>query len=362
LEQTLRKPRPLSLTVAFVSKTAIASAVASGYILIKLTTLLYIMKNKVIIIASACLLAAVGSAVYVSTRPSASAAAKDSASGSVSSASTNPVTAISQEIVTNSSSRRPRPVSEYQELDEKFGVSQVRLAKSITDSWLKYQVSMNQVSELMAADKGKLGEEDEDQAKDPLSSVPGLTLTAEQKAQINAALVKRRATEQDAIRVLQARFAKNRTDVMELVLASDAANHGKMSIAEYQAVRDGKKELLLAMADLEPKDDTIQHPSYRSELPSILDQDQLAVFEEFRNEQAATAESEASDAKRNKSHWDIKKTSNGPNTHALTLEQIDSGLRKLNEATDHEVKLLENMEKLGGLIQKYSDQEVKEGN
>jgi hypothetical protein len=162
--------------------------------------------------------------------------------------------------------------------------------------------------------------------------------------------------------VLQARVTKNRTDVMELVLASDAANHGKMSIAEYQAVRDGKKELLLAMADLEPKDDTIQHPSYRSELPSILDPDQLAVFEEFRNEQAATAESEASDAKRNKSHWDIKKTSNGPNTNALTLEQIDSGLRKLNEATDHEVKLLENMEKLGGLIQKYSDQEVKEGN
>ena len=197
----MRKPRPLSLTVAFVSKTAIASAAASGYTLIKITTLLYIMKNKVIIIASACLLAAGGSAVYVSTRPSASAAAKDSASGSVSSASTNPVTAISQEIVTDSSSRRPRPVSEYQELDEKFGVSQVRLAKSITDSWLKYQVSMNQESELMAADKGKLGEEDEDQAKDPLSSVPGLTLTAEQKAKINAAHVKRRATEQDAIRL-----------------------------------------------------------------------------------------------------------------------------------------------------------------
>ena len=355
------KAAPASLTVVFVSKTAIASAAAGGYTLIKLTILLYIMKNKAIIIASVCLLVAGGSAVYVYTRPSASAAAKGSASGSVLSASTNPVTAISQEIVANSSTRRPRPVSEYQELDEKFGVSQVRLAKSITDSWLKYQVSINQESELMAADKGKLGEEDEDQAKDPLSSVPGLTLTAEQKAQINAAHVKRRATEQDAIRVLQARFTKNRTDAMELVLARDAANHGKMSIAEYQAVLDGKKELLLAMDDLKFKDDTIQHPFYRSELPSILDQDQLAVFEEFRNEQAATAESEASDEERNKPHWGIK-TLNGPDTHALTLEQIDSGLRKLNELQDSKVKMLENIEKLDGVIQKCSDQGVGQGN
>jgi hypothetical protein len=96
------KAAPASLTVAFVSKTAIASAAAGGYTLIKLSTLLHIMKNKVIIIASACLLVAGGSAVYVSTRPSASAAAKDSASGSISSASTNPVTAISQEIGANS--------------------------------------------------------------------------------------------------------------------------------------------------------------------------------------------------------------------------------------------------------------------
>ncbi len=356
------KAAAASLTVAFVSETAIASAAAGGYTFIKITTLFYIMKNKAIIIASACLLVAGGSAVYVSTRPSASAAAKDSASGSVLSASTNPVTAISQKIVANSSSRRPRPVSEYQELDEKFGVSQVRLAKSATDSWLKCKVSMNQLSELMAADKGKLGKEDKDQAKDPLSSVPGLTLTAEQKAKINAAHVKRKATEQDAIRVLQARFTKNRTDVMELVLACDAANHGKMSIAEYQGVLDGKKELMLAMTGLEPKDDTIQHPFYRSELPSILDQDQLAVFEEFRNEQAASAEIEASDAKRNKSLLGIGNASNGPNTHARTLEQIDSGLRKFHESTDSRIKMLEKLKKLDGLIQKYSDREVKEGN
>jgi hypothetical protein len=161
--------------------------------------------------------------------------------------------------------------------------------------------------------------------------------------------------------VLQARVTKNRTDAMELVLARDAANHGKMSIAEYQAVRDGKKELLLAMADLKFKDDTIQHPFYRSELPSILDQDQLAVFEEFRNEQAATAESEASDEERNKPHWGIK-TLNGPDTHALTLEQIDSGLRKLNEVQDSKVKMLENIEKLDGVIQKCSDQGVGQGN
>jgi hypothetical protein len=126
-------------------------------------------------------------------------------------------------------------------------------------------------------------------------------------------------------------------------------------------VRDGKKELLLAMDDLKFKDDTIQHPFYRSELPSILDQDQLAVFEEFRNEQAATAESEASDEERNKAHRGIK-TLNGPDTHAQTLEQMDSLLRKLNEQQDSKVKMLEKSKKLDELIQKYSDQGVGQGN
>jgi RNA polymerase sigma factor (sigma-70 family) len=351
------KAAPASLTVAFVSKTAIASAAAGGFTLIKLTTLLYIMKNKAIIIASACLLVAGGSAVYISTRPPASAAAKDSASGPVSSASKDPVSAISQEIVAKSSSRRPRPVSEYQELDEKFGVSQVRLAKSATDTWLKFVVSVNQVKEFVAARKGQLREENKDQANDPLSSVPGLTLTAEQKAKINAALVKRKTTEHDANRALQARFTKNRTDVMELVLASDAANHGKMSIAEYQAVLDGKKELLRAMASLKLEHDTIQNPFYRSELPSILDQDQLAVFEKFRNEQAVAAESEAIDEQL--VILGIENTSDGPTADARTLEQIDSDLRKMNEATNSGVKI---MEAIGDLTPKTSDQGVKEGN
>ena len=361
------KAAPASLTVAFVSKTAIASAAAGGYTLIKLSILLYIMKNKVIIIASACLLVAGGSAVYVSTRPSASAATKESASGSISSASTNPVTAISQEIGADSSSRRPHPVSEYQELDEKFGVSRVRLAKSATDSWLKTLVGMNQIIELTAVQKGtlrRLGKGDEDQAKDPLSSVPGLTLTAEQKAKISAAHVKRKATEQDALRVLQARFTKNRTDVMELVLVNDAAKHGKMSIAEYQAVLDGKKELILAMNSLEPnglkaKDDTIQHPFYRSELPSILDQDQLAVFEKFRNEQASASESKASDAQESVVLLGIGNASIGQEADAPTLEQIDSLLREMNEVTDSGVKSLEAS---GGLVQEFLDQGGKLGN
>ena len=351
------KAAPASLTVAFVSKTAIASAAAGGFTLIKLTTLLYIMKNKAIIIASACLLVAGGSAVYISTRPPASTAAKESASSPVSSASKDPVTAISQEIVTNSSSRRPRPVSEYQELDEKFGVSQVRLAKSATDSWLKYMVGFNQLSALTAATKDKLGKGDKDKAGDLLSSVPGLTLTAEQKAKINAAHVKRQAKEQDTIRVLQARFTKNRTDVLELVLASDAANRGKMSIAEYQAVLDGKKELLLAMASLEPEDDTIHHPFYRSELPSILDQDQLAVFEKFRNEQAVAAGSGASVVKQ--PILGIKEISDGPKADAETLEEIDTDLRKMNVVSDSVLKMAEAMV---DMIPKTSEGGVEEGN
>lgn len=338
------KAAPASLTVAFVCKTAIGSAAVGGFTLIKFITLLSIMKNKAIIIAAVCLLAAGGSAVYISNRSSASSSAattvaKDLATSSGVAAAKDPVTAMSQELATNSSSRRPRPVSEYPELDEKFGVSQVRLAKSATDGWLKFAVSTNHMNELFTALEGKSGEEDKEETADPLSSVPGLTLTAEQKAKVKAALAKRNAAERAASLVIQARFTKNRTDVMELLLASDAANHGKMSIADYQVVLDGKKELLLAMAGLRPNDDSIQHPFYRSELPSILDQDQLALFEKFLSEQAPATASQPAVGKSYGLY--IKKISDGPNKDAPTLEKIDAGLRKINSATDAGLKMAE---------------------
>jgi RNA polymerase sigma factor (sigma-70 family) len=102
-------------------------------------------------------------AVYISTRPPASATARDSASGAATSAS-------------------------------------------------------------LHAQDSKSKEEDKISANDRLSSIPGLDLTAEQNALVEAAQVNRKATEQDAITAWQSRFTKNRTDVMELVLAG----HGVM--------------------------------------------------------------------------------------------------------------------------------------
>ena len=340
------KAAPASLTVAFVSKTAIASAAAGGFTLIKLTTLLYIMKNKAIIIVSVCLLAAGGSAVYISARPLASAAAKGSVSGSVSSASNDPGTAISQELVANSSSRRPRPVSEYPELDEKFGVSQVRLAKHATDNWLKFVVDVNKMTSIFHADMAKAGEKSKGKIDNLLYGIPGLTLTAEQKAKIDAAQVKWKVTEDDAVRVLQARFTKNRTDVMELLLAGDAAKQGKMSVAEYQAVLSDKKELMLAVVGIIPDNCTIQNPFYRSELPSILDQDQLAVFEKFRNEQAVEGKSKAPFGQE---MLGIKKTSDGPKAEAQTLEQTIAELKKMNIMVESGLKMAEALGKTSGL-------------
>ena len=334
------KAAPASLTVSFVSKTAIATAAASGIGLIKLTTLLYIMKNKAIIIASVCLLVAGGSAIYISTRPSVSAAAKDSASGPVSSVPKDPVTTISEEIVANSSSRRPRPVSQYPELDEKFGASQVRLAKSVSDQWINYCVDNQKMNASIHVQDSKSKEEDKNSANDRLSSIPGLNLTAEQKAHVEAAQVNRKATEQDAITALQSRFTKNRTDVMELVLASDAVTRGKMSVSDFQAMLDDKEDLILAMEGLDPGDDTIQHPFYRRILPTILDPNQLAVFEKFRSEQAAKlGRKEIETTMR---ILGIKRTSDGTKKQQpRTLERMDLELRTLNAATSAAVKLLD---------------------
>ena len=304
------------------------------------------MKNKAIIIASVCLLAAGGSAVYISTRPSASAAAKNSVSGSVSSASNIPATAISPEIVANSSSLRPRPVIEYPELDKKFGASQVLLAKHATDSWLKFGEDMNKLREIMVSDVANAGEEDKDKKDHPLSSVPGLTLTAEQNAKINAAYVKWKATEDDAARMLLARFTKNRTDFMELLLAGDAWIKGKMSLAEYKAVVVGKDELIREVSVFKLEHNTIQHPFYRSELSSILDQDQLAVFEKFRDEQAGETDSDASVVQQ---IIGIKKTPDGFHVDARTLELFTSSLKKANMFTDSALKITEVMDETSNL-------------
>ena len=336
------KAAPASLTVAFVSKTAIASAAAGGFTLIKLTTLLYIMKNKAIIITSVCLLAAGGSAVYISTRPSASLSsssavtiAKDLATDSVTAISKDPSTSISEKIAVNSPGRRPRPVSEYQDLEAKFGASRVRLVKSATDSFMKMADTIVSIQEFKFAQEGKEGKEGKgprvkfnlgmDGTDDPLSSVPGLILSAEQKTQVEAMEARLLTKKMESLSVIQSGLVKSRTNVMELMLSSDAANRGEMSITDFQAVLDHQKELLVSVEAAFPAGDTIQHQMYRSDLPSILDQDQMAVFEKFRSEQAA-AGGQVTDL--TLGPLGIRMVSDGPKADAQTLEQIDEDLRK----------------------------------
>ena len=349
------KAAPASLTVAFVSKTAIASAAAGGFTLIKLTTLLYIMKNKAIIITSVCLLAAGGSAVYISTRPSASASsssavtiAKDLATDSVTAISKDPSTSISEKIAVNSSARRPRPVSEYQDLEAKFGASRVRLVKSATDSFMKMADTIVSIQEFKSAQEGREGKGPRvkfnlgmDGTDDPLSSVPGLILSAEQKTQVEALEARLFTKKMESLSVIQSGLVKSRTNVMELMLSSDAANRGEMSITDFQAVLDHQKELLVSVEAVFPAGDTIQHQMYRSDLPSILDQDQMAVFEKFRSEQAAAGE-QVTDL--TLGPLGIRMVSDGPKADAPTLEQIDEDLRKGAKTCAAMLKVIEAVE------------------
>ena len=127
---------------------------------------------------------------------------------------------------------------------------------------------------------------------DPLASVTDLTLSDEQKAKVKAVRAKQMAKEIDASRAALARFSKNRTGVMEMMLASDAANRGQMSPSDYQAVLDRNDVSLVLIENFKPDENTIQNPLYRTELPSILDKDQMVVFEKFRSTQEAEAAKE----------------------------------------------------------------------
>lgn len=353
------KAAPASLTFAFVSKTAIASAAAtSGISILKITTLLYLMKNKAIIIASVCLLTAGGATLYLTAKPSSSVAtgssspssaaivAKKSAIGSVTSISKNPVTAMSGDSAKNTSNPRPRPVSDYRELEEKYGASRVRLTKSATDSFMKISDAMVQILEYGLSQEGKEAEGGGlkitmNGNDDPLADVTGLILSDEQKAQVKAMQAKQMATRLDAVRTMQTCFSKNRTEVMEMMLCSDAANRGEMSKGDYQAMLDGKKEEIVWIDEFLSEKDTIQNKIYRTELPSILDKDQMALFEKFRSEQ------EVEEAKQPVNHkivgpLGIMRSSEGPKSDAQTLEQSDENLRKAASAFSGMLKMIES--------------------
>ena len=347
------KAAPTSLTVAFVSKTAIATAATtSGISIIKITTLLYIMKNKAIIIASVCLLTAGGSAVYLTARPSSSAAgssaariAESSATGAVTSISKEPDTAVSGDPTKNVTGQRQRPVSEYHELDKRIGASRVRLTKSATDSFLKFSDAMARIQDYQLSQQAK--EETSDGIRfvfnskaDPLKSVTGLILSDEQKVQINTMRATEMAKKIEAARAIQPLLSKNRTEVMEMMLCSDAATRGEMSKVNYQAMIDGKKKEILFIDDIMPEEDTLQNPLYRTELPSILDKDQMALFEKFRSEQEAEAAKQSVNSKI-VGPLGIWRTSDGPKPGAQTLEQSEENLRKAATAIAGIMKAIE---------------------
>lgn len=82
----------------------------------------------------------------------------------------------------NTSNPRQRPVSDYRELEEKYGASRVRLTKSATDSFIKMSDAMIQILEYGLSQEGK--EAGERSMKitmngdpDPLADVTGLTLS-----------------------------------------------------------------------------------------------------------------------------------------------------------------------------------------
>jgi RNA polymerase sigma factor (sigma-70 family) len=350
------KAAPASLTVAFVSKTAIASAAASGFSIVKITTILYIMKNKAIIIASVCLLAAGGSVAYISTRPSASLSSsssaaivtKDSATNTGASSSKDLASTLSEETAKKSASSRSRPVSEYHDLEEKFGASRVRLAKNVTDNFLKMTEGLVKVQELQLSQEAKGDKNDKhinfsyttgSGTGDSLSSVTGLTLSEEQKTKVKAINAKQTAKAIDACRAMQACFRENRTDVMELLLSSDASMRGEMSAGNYQTVLDQKKELLLSMGEMKPDTCAFHSEAYRTELPSILDADQMAVFEKFRSEQ--TGDAAAGCAQKRSNPLNLRMVADGPNEDAQTLEQVDEEARKMVAIMGGLVKMLD---------------------
>lgn len=55
----------------------------------------------------------------------------------------------------------------------------------------------------------------------------------QQKVKIKAILTKQKSDRVDTLRAMQTRLSKNRTEVMEMMLYSDAANRGEMTKGDY---------------------------------------------------------------------------------------------------------------------------------
>jgi RNA polymerase sigma factor (sigma-70 family) len=349
------KAAPASLSAALISKTAIASATSSGLAIVKFTTALYIMKNKAIIIVTGCLLFAGGSIAYVNTRPSpspAAAFAKYESTASVASISKNTASRTSEEISASSTSNRLRQVSEYQKLEEKFGTSKVRFAKIATDNTLKVMDSVVRINELKkAAGKGGFDESFGvrfNDGKDQLSNKSELNLSAEQKSKIKALEDKKIAENFDVLSAFLVNFKdrkSNRTDLMEVMLSSDAENRKEMSEGDYQAVLDRHDTVLNLLRSFEIDKGISQSELLRTELPAILNAEQMVTFEKILSEREMENKSEAtgenSHAKVPANPFGIHPVNCGCKEGHLGLEKMDGNLRILSGTLESMIKVAE---------------------
>jgi RNA polymerase sigma factor (sigma-70 family) len=348
------KAAPVSLTVASVSKAAIASAATtSGVSLVKIITLFYIMKNKTIIIASVCLLAAGGSVAYVTMKPpSEVVATKGQAAGSIA-ADPKEVAATSTGGTTeNAASRRQRPAGDYPELEGRFGASRVRLAKSATENLIKVTGSLVEMLEFQESHKADpMVSLNGGPNGDPLTGVvPGLTLSEEQKAKVRVLQAERTVAKLEDLKKAHANLQKNRTEVMELLLAGDATKSGKMSAADYQALLAGRKDSVLSnfggSSNLNAMDKSlVEDEGFRNGLPSILDADQLAIFEEFRSQQAAGAEAGSGIPGEVPASipQSIDLTSGISAENGESLEVVDKKLRKTSAVLDGVLNIMNSL-------------------
>jgi RNA polymerase sigma factor (sigma-70 family) len=285
----LAKAAPATLVGSTISKAAIAHAAMGGAATsISLTTIVILMKQKAMIAAAVCLVAAAGSAVYIKN--------KSSESGSVADSSKSPTGADlgskgssdsekSEDTGFTTKARGERGAGAFPDLVERFGSSRVLLAKTITSDLV---VGLEQITPLLQKfDRENVKPSSLNEAYRHWNGLAEeIELSDEQESALIEQLGK---TMKDRLQMLSdapRTIAENREKFLEYLLAYDAASKGEFPVEESRILAEESKALFGPLMN----DDSAKSFAYavggEDKLGAILNESQMGKLKELEEKRA----------------------------------------------------------------------------
>jgi RNA polymerase sigma factor (sigma-70 family) len=332
----LAKAAPTTLVGPTISKAAIAHASIGGAATsISLTTIVILMKQKAMIAAAVCLIAAAGSAVYIKNNPSES--------GSVAGMPKSPVgadreskgssdSASSEETGFATKARGERSAGAFPDLAARFGNSRVLLAKTITSDFV---LGIEQLTPLLQKlDRENVKPSSLNKAYRQWNGLAEqLALSEEQESALIDQLDKKMKDRLQMLGDAPRSILENREKFLEVLLARDAASRGEFPVEESRALVEESKALFGPLMDEDSEKSFANAVGGEDKLRTILDESQMAKLKELEEKRAQELEANKQSGGNGKNQGVTFSTKMPSLTGSESLEDLADQMQKFKTAT-----------------------------